>query len=39
MANSETIAVKLQKTCKACSLREGKLSVAPIPTLRGQWFA
>ena len=32
MTNSDTIAVTLQKTCKPCSLREGKLSVTPSHT-------
>ena len=39
MTKSDTIAITLQKTCKSCSLREGKLSVCPIPTLRERWFA
>jgi hypothetical protein len=34
MANSEKIAVTLQKTCKACSLREGRLPLAPVNNLR-----
>ena len=39
MIHSDTIAVTLQTTCKLCSLREGKLSVCPILTLRERWFA
>jgi hypothetical protein len=39
MTHSDTIAVTLQKTCKPRSLREDKLSVAPIPTPRERWFA
>jgi len=39
MIHSDTIAVTLQTTCKLCSLREGKLSVCPVPTLRERWFA
>ena len=34
MINSDIIAVTLQKICKACSRRQGKLSGAPIPIMR-----
>ena len=32
MTNSDTIAVTLQKTSKVCSLREGRLPLAPSTT-------
>ena len=34
MTNSDIIAVTLQKICKACPLRGGKLSTAAIPIMR-----
>ena len=34
MTNSDKIAVTLQNTSKACSLREGRLPLAPVNNLR-----